>query len=184
MPSGMRKVGLLGLLGLTFMGVRIARELRVTDGQGALVLLLDPVLLDGGASGTVLVSNVSRLPVDVSSVTTFGDDAGVFTLAGPSPVRLGVGEAREYLVRFNPTAPGDFSARVVVDSNDDLSPRNAELIVCARAVAALDGGLTPPCTAPEPPPLPAPPASTQGCGTAGGTALVALALALLRRHRP
>jgi uncharacterized protein (TIGR03382 family) len=117
-------------------------------------------------------------------VTTFGDDAGVFTLGGPAPVTLAVGEAREYFVRFTPTGPGDFSARVVVDSNDDLSPRHAELVVCARAVLSLDGGLTPPCTAPEPPPLPEPtPAAPQGCSSAGAGALVALALALLRRHR-
>lgn len=181
----MRRLVAVVVLGVTMMAVKLARELRVTSPQGALFVLVDPVVPDGGTtSAAFVVENVSRLPVQVSSVTTFGDDAGVFAIAGPAPVMVPVGERLEYSVRFTPTGPGDFSARVVVESNDDLMPRNAELVVCARAVSALDGGVTPPCTAPEPPPLPEPMTSPQGCSTSGSGAVLALALLLATRLRP
>ena len=91
-------------------------------------IAVDPVQLDFGAvrpgvdnAEVVDVGNRGTGGLDLRSITIVPDDAG-FSL-GDVPNRVGAGQAEPLLLRLLLNGPGPVSAELIIESNDDDTPR-------------------------------------------------------------
>ncbi len=163
--------------GASAWAVKVLGELSVERPDGAKVLIFEPIARGATADLEARAINRGQRPLIISAVSIFGDDAGVFSAVGlDAGLSLASDGFQPFTVRFSPKQAGDFSARLVVDSND-ATGRNTDLAICGQATA--DGGSAAvlfDCTPPFPPD-----ATTQGCSTTTG-AMLGLALLWLRRR--
>lgn len=121
--------------------------------------------------GSFIMHNDGKFTLTISSMSIFGDDAGVFSL-DPSSVESVVGQSSRVVeVHLRPDAEGAHSARVVIESND-WRRRDSDLILCS-------GDET--CDPPQPPPLPELP--QRGCSSTLFLAPALATMLLLRRRR-
>jgi hypothetical protein len=179
----MRWFLVLGVVGLSVAAwaLRVVPELRVFGSPDGLpFVLFDGVTPPDAGVSSFTIQNVGRAQLNVTSIELYGDDAGVFAIEGSPVPSLTPGDSEVVTVRFSPTVPGKYSARVLIESDDPLR-RNEDLVLCGWGYT---GGPAPQCEAPSPPPLPALTPPARGCSSVGSVVPLMAALLLIRRRRP
>lgn len=154
-------------------------EVSATDGSSQLIFPLGSPSADAGTS-TFLVRNVGAAAATIKSIELFANDAGVFAL-GPVPTgEFAPGQTATISVQFSPSAVGNFSARVVVDSSAGV---DSTLALCGTALETPRSGLSFGCDPPPGPTTPPPVPMAAGCSTSSvGPSLLIIGLLFLRRR--
>lgn len=88
------------------------------------VLTFDDVVLDRTTAAPIVVevSNTGDGNLDLTSVRLEGEGAAAIRISS-APERLSPGSSGEIFLRFVPTAPDTFEAKLIIESNDSDNPR-------------------------------------------------------------
>jgi uncharacterized membrane protein len=117
---------------------------------------VDPASVDFGevtvgetATDSVSVSNDGGAPLDLSSVSVTGSDAGAFSVTDSGDGTIAPGESTTVELEFAPDSEGDKSAQLEIESSD---PDEGTVTVDLSGTGTVTTTTEPPVTTTAPPP--------------------------------